>query len=224
MRTAASDRGRAARLTMRARTSRLTERARRSRLTIRARTSRLTARARSTAAAGLLAAACIAWSASPVAGGGTGTRPALVAGIGCAVLTLARLAAGDWAPPRDVFENVIVKTGRSLLELLRAVPWAEGAVVAVLALEALHHSRPWHTGLLGGALIAFLFAVHLAESGARPGVLRPQLPVLAAGLGLLVLGCGAALLPAAGMSAASGWLRVFAAVAAIVVAALALPA
>jgi hypothetical protein len=200
---------------MRARASRLTERARR---------PRLTARARSTAAAALLAAACIAWSASPVSGGGTGTRPALIAGIGCAALTLARLAAGDWAPPPDVFENVLVRTGRSLLELLRTVPWAEGAVIAVLALEALHHSRPWHTGLLGGALIAFLFAVHLAESGARPGVLRPQLPVLAAGLGLLVLGCGAALLPAAGMSAASGWLRVFAAVGAIVVAALALPA
>ena len=199
-------------------------RGRAARLTTRARPSRLTARARSTTAAGLLAAACIAWSASPVSGGATGTRPALVAGIGCAILTLARLAAGDWAPPPEVFENVIVRTGRSLLELLRAVPWAEGTVIAVLALEALHHSRPWHTGLLGVALIAFLLAVHLAESGARPGVLRPQLPVLAAGLGLLVLGCGAALLPAAGMSAGSGWLRVFAAVAAIVVAALALPA
>ena len=103
-----------------------------------------------------------------------------------------------------------------LLEVLRAIPWAEGTVIAVLALEALHPSRPWHTGLLGVALLAFLFAVHLAESDARPAVLRPQLPVLAAGLGLLVLGCGAALLPAAGMSAASGWLRVFAVVAAIV--------
>jgi hypothetical protein len=223
VRTAASGRGRTGRLT-RARTSRLTTWARRSRLTERARQSRLTARARSTAAAGLLAAACIAWSASPVSGGGTGTRPALVVSIGCAALALARLAAGDWAPPRDVFENVLVRTGRSLLELLRTVQWAEGTVIAVLALEALHHSRPWHTGLLGGALIAFLFAVHLAESGARPGVLRPQLPVLAAGLGLLVLGCGAALLPAAGTSAASGWLRVFAALAAIVVAALTLPA
>jgi hypothetical protein len=233
VRAPASARGRAARLATRARTARLTERARTARLTARARPSRqtgsarpprLTARARSTTAAGLLAAACIAWSASPVSGGATGTRPALVAGIGCAVLTLARLAAGDWAPPRGVFENLIVRTGRSLLELLRTVPWAEGTVIAVLVLEALHHSRPWHTGLLGVALIAFLFAVHLAESGARPGVLRPQLPVLAAGLGLLVLGCGAALLPAAGMSAGSGWLRVFAAVAAIVVAALALPA
>ena len=184
---------------------------------------RLTPRVRSSAAAGLLAAACIAWAAIPVSGGGTGTRPALVAGIGCAALTLARLAAGDWVPPAGIFENVILRTGRMLLEVLRAVPWAEGTVIAVLALEALHHSRPWHTGLLGVALLAFLFAVHLAESDARPAVLRPQLPVLAAGLGLLVLGCGAALLPAAGMSAASGWLRVFAVVAAIVAGALALP-
>ena len=212
MRAPAPAQGRAARLTARARQYRLT-----------ARHSWLTARARGTVAAGLLAGACIAWAAGPVSGGGTGTRPALVVATGCAALTLARLAAGDWAP-RDVIENVIVRTGRSLLELLRAVPWAEGAVVAVLALEALHHSRPWHTGLLGGAVLAFLFAVHLAESGARPGVLRPQLPVLAAGLGLLVLGCGGALLPAAGLSGASGWLRVFAAVAAIMVAALALPA
>jgi hypothetical protein len=184
---------------------------------------RLTMRARSTAAAGLLAAACLAWAAIPVAGGGTGTRPALVAGIGCAVLTLARLAARDWVPPTGIFENVILRTGRMLLEVLRAVPWAEGTVIAVLALEALHHSRPWHTGLLGVALLAFLFAIHLAESDARPAALRPQLPVLAAGLGLLVLGCGAALLPAAGMSAASGWLRVFAVAAAIVAGALALP-
>lgn len=224
MRAPTPARGRTARLTARPRQSRLMVRARQPRLATRARQPRLTARARSTAAAGLLAAVCIAWSASPVADGGMGTRPALIAGIGSAALTLARLAAGDWAPPKDVFENVIVRTGRMLLELLRAVPWAEGTVIAVLALEALHHSRPWHTGLLGVALTAFLFAVHLAESGARPGVLRPQLPVLAAGAGLLVLGCGGAMLPAAGMSAASGWLRVFAAVAAIVVAGLALPA
>ena len=210
---------------------RLAERARTAirvpRLTVRARTPvrvpRLTARARGTAAAALLIAACIAWSAIPVRGGGTGTRPALLIGIGCAFLAVARLAAGDWVPPKGTFENVIVRTGRLLLEVLRAVPWAEGAVIAALALEALHHSRPWHTGLLAIALIAFLVAVHLAESDASPAVLRPQLPVLAAGIGLLVLGCGAALLPAAGMSAASGWLRVFAVAAAIVAGALALP-
>jgi hypothetical protein len=189
----------------------------------RARAALLTARARTTAAAGLLAAACLAWSASPVPGGGPGTRPALLAGISCAACTVARLAAGDQAAPAGVYENLATKTGRLLLDVLRAVPWAEGTVIAVLAVEALHHSRPWHTGLLGAALIAFLLAVHLAESGAPPAALRPQLAVLTAGLGLLVLGCGAAVLPAAGVSAASGWLRVLAAVAAIVAGALALP-
>jgi hypothetical protein len=174
-------------------------------------------------AAGLLAAACVAWSASPLAGGGSGTRPALIVGISCAAAAVFRLAAGDWVPPADVFENLVVRTGRLLLEALRAGPWAEGTVIAALALEALHHSRPWHTGLLAVALTAFLFAVHLAESGARPAVLRPQLPVLTAGFGLLVLCCGAALLPAAGTGAASGWLRAFAAVAAVAAGALALP-
>jgi hypothetical protein len=188
-----------------------------------ARARRLTARARGTVAAGLLAAACIAWSAIPVTGGGQGTRPALIGAVGCTVLVVARLAADDWIPPRDTFENPVTRAGRALLEVLRALPWAEGTVLAVLALEALHASRPWHTGLLSVALIAFLFGVHLAESGARPGALRPQLPVLAAGLGLLVVCCGAALLPAAGTGPASSWLRVFAAAAAIVVGALALP-
>lgn len=187
------------------------------------RPSRLAAQARSTAAAGLLAAACIAWSASPVSGGGRGTRLALLAGIGCAVLATARLAAGDWFPSPGSYEGLAARTARSMLDVLRAVPWAEGLIIAVLALEALHHARPWHTGLLAIAVIAFLFAVHLAESGALPGALRPQVPVLAAGLGLLALGCGGALLPAAGLGAGSGWLRASAAVAAIVAGALAIP-
>jgi hypothetical protein len=181
------------------------------------------AQARRTAAAGLLAAACIAWSVSPVSGGGRGTRLALLAGAGCAVLTVLQLAAGDWAPSQSMFENLATRTLRLIRDLLVAVPWAEGMLLAVLALEALHHTRPWHTGLLAIALIAFLLAVHLAESGAPPGALRPQVPVLAAGLGLLVLSCGGALLPAAGLGPASGWLRVFAAVAAIITGALALP-
>jgi hypothetical protein len=179
--------------------------------------------ARSTAAAGLLAAVCIAWSAGPVSGGGRGTRLALLAGAGCAVLATARLAAGDWAPSAGIYQNLATRTIRSMLDVLRLVPWAEGLIIAVLALEALHRARPWHTGLLAVALIAYLFAVHLAESGAPPGALRPQVPVLAAGLGLLVLGCGGALLPAAGLGPASGWLRVFAAVAAVIAGALALP-
>jgi hypothetical protein len=174
-------------------------------------------------AAGLLAAACVAWSASPLDGGGTGSPLALIVGIGCAALAVTRLAAAGRVPAAGVFETRVDRTWRLLLEVLQAGPWTGGLVIAALALEALHPSRPWHTGLLAVALIAFLFAVHLAESGARPAALRPLLPVLAAGLGLIVLCCGAALLPAAGTGAASGWLRVFAAVAAVVAGALALP-
>ena len=95
-------------------------------------------------------------------------------------------------------------------------------LVAALALEALHPSRPWHTGLLGAALLAYLFAVHLAESRARMAVLRPQAPLIAAGLGLLALSVGAAMLPAATGSPAN-LLAVLAGVAAVAVAGLVIP-
>jgi hypothetical protein len=178
---------------------------------------------RATAVAGLLAAGLVAWSAAPVHGGGAGTRLALIAAVGCAVLAVARLATGDWAPAPAAFENVADRALTAVLGGLRSVSWAGGLVVAVLVLEMLHHSRPWHTGLLGVALLAFLLAVHLAESGTGPAALRPQLPVLLAARGVLAIGCGAALLPPAGGGLASGWLRVAAALAAIAAAALALP-
>ena len=47
--------------------------------------------------------------------------------------------------------------------------------------------------------------------------------MLAAGLGLLVLATGAALLPSAGSGLTADWLRVIAAIAAITVGALVLP-
>jgi hypothetical protein len=178
---------------------------------------------RAAAGAGLLAAGCVAWSAAPVHGSGAGTRLALIAAVCCGVLAVARLAAGDWAPAPAIVDSAAERALSSALGGLRSVPWATGMVIAVLVLEVLHRSRPWHTGLLGVALLAFLLAVHLAESGTGPAVLRPQLPVLLAALGVLAIGCGAALLPPAGGGLASGWLRVFAALAAIAAAALALP-
>jgi len=75
--------------------------------------------------------------------------------------------------------------------------------------------------------MAYLLATHLAESGGGPrdtaAVLRGQAPVLAAGLGLLVLAAASALLPSAGTGMAGGWLRAAAAVAAVLACALALP-
>jgi hypothetical protein len=177
--------------------------------------------ARSASAAGLLAAACVAWSATPLTAGRLGTVM-LAAAIACAVLSTARLALGA-APAEPVaFLNPAVRAARSLADLARGLPWAEGLVVAVLVLEALHHSRAWHTGLLGAALLAYLFATHLAETRARPAVLRPQAPLIAAGLGLLALSVGAAALPA-GTGSTAGLIAVLAALAAVVVGGLALP-
>jgi hypothetical protein len=110
-----------------------------------------------------------------------------------------------------------------VVDVTTELPTAEVAAVAVLVLEAVHSSRPWHTGLLGAALLCYLIATHLAESRSPVRVLRPQLPALAAGLGLLILGVGAALVPAAAPGLASGLLRVLAAVAAIAAGALAFP-
>ena len=114
------------------------------------------------------------------------------------------------------------RSALNLADLARQWPWAEGMVVAVLVLEALHRSPPWHTGLLGAALLAYLFASHLAESRARPAVLRPQAPLIAAGLGLLALAVGAAALPS-GTGSAAEVLALVAAVAVIAVAGLAIP-
>jgi hypothetical protein len=175
--------------------------------------------ARSASAAGLLAAACVAWSAIPLTAGGLGTA-VLAAAIACAVLAAARLALGAAPVEPAALLNPAVRAGRALADLARGLPWAEGMVVAVLVLEALHRSPPWHTGLLGVALLAFLFATHLAETQARPSVLRPQAPLIAAGLGLLALAVGAATLPA-GTGSTGDLIAVLAALAAIVVGGLA---
>jgi len=177
--------------------------------------------ARSASAAGLLAAVCVAWSAIPLTAGGAGTA-LLAAAIVCAVLSAARLALGATPAESAAFLNPVARAGALLADLARGLPWAEGMVVAVLVLEALHRSPPWHTGLLGAALLAYLFATHLAETRARLSVLRPQAPLIAAGLGLLALSVGAATLPA-GTGSTADLIAVLAALAAIVVGGLALP-
>jgi hypothetical protein len=182
---------------------------------------RSSATARSVTAAGLLAAACVTWAALPLTA--SGIRIAvLAAAIACALLGAVRLALG--APPARSadFLGPAAEAARSLADAVRGLPWAEGTVVAVLVLEALHRSRPWHTGLLGAAVLAYLFATHLAESRARVSVLRPQAPLIAAGLGLLVLAVGAAMLPAATGSSAAV-LAALAALAAVVVGGLIFP-
>ena len=177
--------------------------------------------ARTAGAAGLLAAACVAWSALPLRHGGFAAAVLAVA-IACALLSVIRLALGRSPGETAAYLNAVQRSALHLADLARQWPWAEGMVVAVLVLEALHRSRPWHTGLLGAALLAYLFASHLAESGSRPAVLRPQAPLIAAGLGLLAVAVGAAALPS-GTGPAAAVLAALAAVAAVAVAGLVLP-
>lgn len=170
--------------------------------------------------AGLLAAACVAWSAVPLAGTGRIGTALVVAAAVCAALSTLRLLVGPPAAHPD-YLNPAARAGRAVADLARAASWAEGVVVAVLVLEALHPTRAWHTGMLGAALLAYLLAVHLGESRARLAVLRPQVPLLVAALGLLILAVGAAMLPAATGSAAD-LIAALAAIAAVAVGALAL--
>jgi hypothetical protein len=184
--------------------------------------------ARLVLAAALLGAACLIWAATPPGSAGA-AGPAVTALAACCLAgSVARLAlASVPRPDTGTYPGPLARLGAWGLDTVRRVPWAEGAVLGVLALEALHPARPWHTALLGVALTSYLFAVHLAESGTGRGepvaMLRSQAPVLAAGLGLLVLAAGSALLPGAGSGPAGAGLRAAAAVAALLACALAAP-
>ena len=176
-----------------------------------------------TIAAVLLGAGCVVWAAAPLVNKGWAGFALFLAitGVTAGALRLALIAV---PVPEDSFLlSGPVRAWLRVLEILRQVPWEEGAVVAVLWLEVLHSSRPWHTAVLGAALIAYLLATHLAESGALPSVLRPHTRVLAAGAVLLALGAGAGMLPAASAGAGSALLRLVAAGALIAAGGLVLP-
>jgi hypothetical protein len=175
------------------------------------------------AAAALLGAGCVVWAAAPPAHGGWAGLALVLAIAGVAAGALRLALAGVPAPEDTFLLPVPVRAWLRLLEMLRRVPWEEGAVVALVWLEVLHRSRPWHTAVLGAALLAYLLATHLAESDASPGALRPQARVLAVGAGLLALGAGAGMLPATGPGPGSALLRLVAAGALIAAAALVLP-
>jgi hypothetical protein len=175
------------------------------------------------AAAVLLGAGCVVWAAVPLVHKGLANLALVLAVCGVAGGAL-RLLLADVPVPEDSFLlPVPLQAWLRFLETLRRVPWEEGAVLAIVWLEVLHASRPWHTAVLGVALIAYLLATHLAESAASPAVLRPQVRVLAVGAGLLALGAGAGMLPAAGPGAGSALLRLVAAGALIAAGALVLP-
>jgi hypothetical protein len=100
---------------------------------------------------------------------------------------------------------------------------AVGIPLEIALVVVLHPARPWHTAVLGGALIAYLLVTHLAETEASPRALRPQVQVLALGAVLLALGAGAGMVPAASPGTASTLLRLVAAGALITAAVLVLP-
>jgi hypothetical protein len=171
----------------------------------------------------LLGAGCVAWAAAPLIHTAYATLVLFLAGLGMAVGAL-RLALAAIAVPQDSYPlTAATQFWLRVLRILRLVPWEEGALIAVLWLEVLHPARPWHTAVLGAALIAYLLATHLAESGTSPGALRPQARVLAVGAVVLALGAGAGMVPAAGPGAGSALLRLVAAGALIAAAGLVLP-
>jgi hypothetical protein len=155
------------------------------------------------AVAGLLAAAAIAWAALPLMADRPAAPIALIAAICTAALSVGRLALGDTERGSSGLVTTMDRILDRLLQYLTAAQWPELTLVAVLILEALHPARPWHTALLGLALLAFLLAVHLAETRATLAVLRGQLPLIAAGVGLMALSVGAAALPGVSVTAVS---------------------
>ena len=174
-------------------------------------------------AAVLLGVVAVVWAAVPLPGKGAAGFALFIAI--CAVVAGAlRLAlAGVPLPENSFLLSTPIRAWIRFLEILRLLPWEEGAVIAIVWLEVQHSAWPWHTAMLGAVLVAYLLAVHLAESGAPPDALRPQARVLAAGAVLLALGAAAGMLPASGPGPASALLRLVAAVALIAAAGLVLP-
>jgi hypothetical protein len=175
------------------------------------------------AAAVLLGAGCLIWAALPAAHRGYATFVLVLAIAGVAAGGLRLALATVPVPDETYWPSPGVRAWRAFLDVMRQVPWEEGAVIGIAWLEVLHPSRPWHTAVLGAGLIAYLLVVHLAESDARLATLRPQARVLGLGAVVLALGAGAGMLPAAGPGAGSALLRLVAAGALIAAAGLVLP-
>ena len=131
------------------------------------------------AAAALLGAGCVVWAAAPLVHQGWANLALVLAIAGVAAGAL-RLALAGVPQPEDVFLlPVPVRAWLRFLEALRRVPWEEGAVIALVWLEAMHRSRPWHTAVLGAAPLAGQHRVddpvHLAaaEPGPQPADRAP---------------------------------------------------
>ena len=161
------------------------------------------------------------WTAVPGASGQASAVLTVVI-IALAAVTSLELALRG-VEPADPALGWAGSGARRVTVVLHALPWAEAFLIAAVALEAVHPARPWHTAILAVALLACVFAIHLAERDERPGALAPQLPLLAAGIGLCALAAGAAALPGPPATGASLLIRLVAAAAAVLAAALIIP-
>ena len=177
---------------------------------------------RTRAVACLLAVAGLLWATVPVRSGGLAAFILFAAAL-CVAMSGLRLLIG-WLPlPDDVFlASPAMRSWLRLNDLLRIPPWEDFAVVAIIGLEVVHPARPWHTALLGVLVTGYLLVAHLAESGASPRVLRPQVRTLALGACLLAVAAFAAT-PGPVPGTGGSLLRVLAAFATIATAVLILP-
>lgn len=169
----------------------------------------------------LLIGLTTAWAAAP---GAAGQAPAVltVITVVLAALTGLELALRGIAI-QDRAADWLQRLALRVTAVLHSVPWAEAFLMAAVALEAVHPARPWHTAILALALLACVFAVHLAERQERPGALRPQLPLLAAGVGLCALSAGAAALPGPPATGTSLVIRIIATAGVVMAAGLIIP-
>jgi hypothetical protein len=176
------------------------------------------------AAAAVLAAGLVFWAAFPLTGRFVGL--VLVVAIVAGIMSIAELAAKVVAPRQTDLvpgASAMDRLVQQLLGVVLALPWAELMTVAVVVLEALHRSQPWHTAVLGIALTGYLLAVHSAETRAGARVLRGQLPLLGIGAGLIALSVGAAALPGIPAGPVASLVRIAVAVVAVVAVGLAIP-
>jgi hypothetical protein len=173
-------------------------------------------------AVALLGATCVIWAAVPLGGTGAPGVLLLVIAAVCVCAGLLRIVRKDTDEhERYVFPGVLGGLASSANDVLLRTGWETGAAVSVVVLEALHPSRPWHTGLLAIAVACYLLAVHQAESVLPATVFRGQARVLVASVGLVVVATAVASIPAS--AAQSGWLEILAALAAMTAGGLALP-
>ena len=176
------------------------------------------------AATALLGSACALWAALPLTGTGAPGVLLLAGGATGVLGGTLRLLTRD-GPLRDeaAFSTPKSAISATLRSLLQRTGWESLAVLAVVGLEAVHHSRPWHTGLLAVLTMSYLVAVHETESPVPPDIVRKQVPAIVIGLPLVAAATGVAMLPAVGSGTASGPLEILSALAAIAAGVLAIP-